>query len=257
MATTDDPKPLRASDVTLDPPWGAVEVFDTLGSTNEEAAADPRAWRVVVAETQESGRGRLGRTWVTPPGSALAVSAVVPVPDGPLGWLPLATGLAVAEAISEVCGLPARLKWPNDVLLPADDERKVAGILCEWTPGGIVVGTGINVTTERADLPVENATSLLLSGASAVDRAALLTAYLTRLAAWHASLDADPERVHTAYRSACSTLGREVTVHEPGGLQTKGTALDIDADGRLVLQTPRGEHRVAAGDVVQVRPSAG
>lgn len=258
MATTDGPEPLRESDVTPGPPWATIEVFDRLGSTNAEAASDPRPWRVVVADIQEAGRGRLGRSWVTPPGSALAVSSVVPAPTGPLGWLPLVTGLAVADAIAEVSGLDATLKWPNDVLLPGDDERKVAGILCEWVPnegGCVVVGTGINVTSARADLPVENATSLALAGAPEVDRAGLLTVYLERLAARWTELETDPERAHTAYRTGCSTLGREVTVHEPGGQERHGRAVDIDEEGRLVLEIPGGEHRVAAGDVVQVRPS--
>jgi BirA family biotin operon repressor/biotin-[acetyl-CoA-carboxylase] ligase len=255
VGATDQSRPLSATSITPGPPWATAEVFARLGSTNAEAVRSPRPWRVVVAEAQDAGRGRLGRVWTTPPGSSLAVSTVVPHPSGPLGWLPLTAGLAVAEAIADVTGLEASLKWPNDVLLPTDDERKVAGVLCEWTPEGVVIGTGLNVTTERADLPVETATSLACAGAPDVDRARLLTAYLVRLAQRYAALAADPESVHAAYRAWSSTLGRSVTVLEPGGLRTHGTAVGVDEDGRLILETSAGEYRVAAGDVEQVRPT--
>ena len=122
-------------------------------------------------------------------GSALAVSTVVPLSamsasGMPLGWLPLAAGLAVVEAVADACGARVGLKWPNDVLVPSDDDRKLAGILCEWTPAGVVVGVGINVDTPRAGLPLDTATSLRACGHPGVAREVLLTAYLARLAAF-------------------------------------------------------------------------
>ena len=84
--------------------------------------------------------------------------------------------------MEEVAGVATSLKWPNDVLVPADGDRKLAGILCEWSAEGVVVGTGLNVDTAREDLPLDTATSLRAAGAPGVDRNALLTAYLRHLA---------------------------------------------------------------------------
>ena len=121
---------------------------------------------VLVADYQSAGRGRLGRTWTAPPGTSIAMSVLVR-PDGVdparWTWLPLLTGLAVADGLSGAAGLEARLKWPNDVLV---GDRKVCGILAERveTPVGpaCVVGMGINTHLERADLPVPTATSVAI-----------------------------------------------------------------------------------------------
>src|SRR5690606_38108652 len=146
-------------------------------------------------------------------------------------------------------GLDVDLKWPNDLLLPADSDRKVAGILAELTPAGVVVGTGVNVDQERGDLPVDTATSFRLAGAPGVRRERVLTAYLVRLAVLLRELDDDPYAVRAAYEAACATVGREVVVHLPGS-QLRGVATAIDADGRLCLRTDTGPLAVAAGDVV-------
>lgn len=232
-----------------------IEVWERLDSTNAEAVRDPAPWRVVVAEEQSHGRGRLTRSWTTVRGSALAVSAVVPLSaladsGMPLGWLPLAAGLAVVEAVADACGARVGLKWPNDVLVPSDDDRKLAGILCEWTPAGVVVGVGINVDTPRAGLPLDTATSLRACGHPGVAREVLLTAYLARLAVILSAPEADRRR---AYRERCLTLGRTVRLHEPGGGIREGRATSIDETGRLVLQTADGTYAVTAGDVVHVR----
>lgn len=245
---------LDAALVTPGEPWLPVEVHASVGSTNDEVRADPRPWRVVVAERQEAGRGRLGRAWTTTPGTALAVSVLVPPPASGPSWVPLLTGLAVREAVAEVAGLPTSLKWPNDVLVPTDGDRKLAGILCEWAPEGVVVGTGLNVDTARADLPLDTATSLRAAGAPGVDRAALLTAYLRHLARLLRDDTGPGGEVRAAYVRACGTLGREVEVHEPGGRVRGGVATGVDDDGRLTVRTPAGAvTAVSAGDVVHVR----
>ena len=159
-----------------------MEVFERLGSTNDEVRTAPAPWRVVVAERQDAGRGRLGRTWTTTPGTSLAVSVLVPPPASGPSWVPLLAGLAVHRAVAEVAGVQTSLKWPNDVLVPGDGDRKLAGLLCEWTADGVVVGLGLNVDTAREGLPLDTATSLRAAGAPGVDRAALLTAYLVHLA---------------------------------------------------------------------------
>lgn len=231
-----------------------VEFHPVLDSTNDEVLRDPVPGRVVVADTQRSGRGRLARTWVTPPGLALAVSALVPAPDPALlGWVPLATGLAVRAALADV-GVDAELKWPNDVLLAAGPHagRKLAGILIQAHRAGLVIGTGINVALTEADLPVPTATSVLLAGGDP-DRELVLARYLVHLDRVLALLDTDPVGVQGAYRRACGTLGRAVEVHDTPGDPRRGRALEIDPSGRLVLDLGGRRYAVSAGDVIHVR----
>ncbi|MGG5257941.1 biotin--[acetyl-CoA-carboxylase] ligase [Phycicoccus avicenniae] len=247
-------RPLGAVSVTPGDPWLPVEVFETLGSTNDELRRDPRPGRVVVAEVQEAGRGRLGRAWTTTPGTALAVSVLVAEPPSGAGWVPLLAGLALHRAVAEVAGVRTVLKWPNDVLVPADGDRKLAGLLCEWTPHGVVVGTGVNVDTAREDLPLETATSLRAAGAPGVDRAALLTAYLHHLAAVLREDTGPAGPSVAAYRDACGTVGQDVEVHAPDGTVRRGRATGVDAEGRLTVRTDGRTTSVSAGDVVHVRP---
>lgn len=253
MSEDPRPAPLVAASVQPGDPWRPVEVRAVVGSTNDEVRADPVPWRVVAAERQEKGRGRLGRTWTTTPGSSLAVSVLVPVPASGPGWVPLFTGLAVRRATLEVAGLATTVKWPNDVLVPSDGDRKLAGVLCEWVPEGVVVGLGLNVSAERADLPVETATSLRASGYPDVDRAALLTAYLVHLARVLREDTGPAGPSVRGYREACATVGREVEVHGPDGTVRTGRATGADDEGRLALLTPAGDLLVTAGDVVHVR----
>ena len=252
-----DREALHEALVTSGSPWTAVDVHPALGSTNAEAARLAEPWRVVVTDHQQAGRGRLGRTWETPAKTSVTLSVLVPAPDDGRGWMPLLTGLAVMRAVHDVTALEAGLKWPNDVLIPSDDERKVCGVLCELQPGGIVVGLGINVDQDRDELPVDTATSLRLAGAGDVSRADLMVSVLGHLAAVHADLvQGGPARVaaQSAYRDACLTLGREVELHGAGGDVQRVRAVGIDAEGRLVVTAGGPEYAVAAGDVVHVRP---
>lgn len=255
MTAQEDPRPLVAAEVQPGDPWAPVEVVDTVDSTNAVLTADPRPWRVLVAERQSQGRGRLARTWVTTPGTSLAVSVVVPLGGMPLGWVPLVAGLALAEAITTSAGIPAVLKWPNDVLLPGDAHRKAAGILCALTPTGVVVGTGVNIAQARDELPLDSATSVRVAGGE-VTREALLTAYLQRLAATLGEFARDPGAVRARYAAACATLGAVVAVTGSGGDRT-GVAHAVDHEGRLCLETASGPLTVSAGDVVHVRPAGG
>lgn len=253
MPRPESPRPLDAFSVTPGEPWLPVEVHERLGSTNDTLRAAPRPWRVVVADVQEAGRGRLGRVWTTTPGTALAVSACVPVPPSGASWVPLFVGLAVARAVADVGGPATALKWPNDVLVPGDGDRKLAGILCEWTAAGVVAGVGVNVDTAREDLPLDTATSLRASGHPGVDRAELLTRYLVRLAEVLRADTGPAGPSAEAYRDACSTVGRDVEVHEPGGTLRRGRATGVDATGRLTVRTDAATVHVSAGDVVHVR----
>ncbi|MBZ5733294.1 biotin--[acetyl-CoA-carboxylase] ligase [Nocardioides sp. TRM66260-LWL] len=243
-----------------------IEVVAETGSTNALAAERAREGApdgaVVVAEHQTAGRGRLDRRWEAPAGAALTLSVVLrpDVPPARWPWLPLLAGVAVVETLAEH-GFAARLKWPNDVLLGAE-ERKVAGLLVERveTPGGptAVVGIGLNVSLTADELPVPTATSLALArpGEPAPDREALLLALVARLRTRHASWrvgGAAADALRQEYREACATLGRPVRVEMPGDRTLQGTAVDVDADGRLVLDDGLTRHPVGAGDVVHVR----
>ena len=151
--------------------------------------------------------------------------------------------------------MDALLKWPNDVLLPGDEGRKVCGILCQSGPKGVVVGIGINVAHERGELPVETATSLRLVGAD-VDRTDLAAAVLNHLAGSHRAMATSGtalEEVRAAYAQACDTVGRRVVVHHPDGTREEVDATGIDVDGHLCITGDAGSATVAAGDVQHIR----
>jgi BirA family biotin operon repressor/biotin-[acetyl-CoA-carboxylase] ligase len=265
-----DSQSVKAALITALNPWQMIDVHESVDSTNLEALRDPRIWRVVVADFQSAGRGRLARQWRAPAGTSIAVSAVVPVPGGrtaDLGWLPLLSGLAMCSALADVAGVAGRLKWPNDVMVqegtdsPAGHGRpwlKISGILCEMVPSGelVVIGAGTNVAQERSELPVETATSLALCGARDISREDLIVRYLGELAELHRAWSAGGTRLEalrTAYRCSCLTIGLEVDVHQPDGRVARGTATGVDDMGRLVVAAGGSSRAHAAGDVVHVR----
>ncbi|WP_246081598.1 biotin--[acetyl-CoA-carboxylase] ligase [Nocardioides litoris] len=240
-----------------------VEVVDQLPSTNAEAADRARAGApdglVVVADHQSAGRGRLDRTWETPPGTAVTFSLIlrpeVPVARWP--WLPLLTGYAVDKAL-QASGLEAGVKWPNDVLV---GDKKVAGILVERveTPDGptAVVGVGINVGLGTDELPVPTATSLELELGRPVDRTDVLVEVLNTIReavdAWEMGGEPGVARLQESYAAACVTVGRDVRVDLPDGSALEGRAVQIDDVGRLVVEAGGARTAVSAGDVVHVR----
>jgi BirA family biotin operon repressor/biotin-[acetyl-CoA-carboxylase] ligase len=241
--------------------WRSVEVVDEIGSTNAElvaaAARDAPEGTVLVAEHQVSGRGRLDRTWGSPPRAGLTVSFLLrpDVPAARRGWLPLLTGVALAESVAEVSGVLPSLKWPNDLL--AGDGRKLAGILAESSGPAVVVGTGLNVSTTAAELP-DTGTSLARITGGTVDRATVLLAFLRaverRYRRWADALG-DPVSSGLAqdYLAWSSTVGLTVTVDLPDGSVLDGVAEAVDWDGRLVVATAGGTVELASGDVRHVR----
>ncbi len=261
MAELLDLDRLRGALVTSRRRWTDVEHHDSLDSTNACAARLARPWQVVTSDHQSAGRGRQQRSWDSPAGSSLLLSATVPLPPSGVGWVPLLTGLAVLRAVEAHTGLDAVLKWPNDVLLPGDDFRKVAGILCEvvGAPSGalVVIGVGLNVSQTREELPVPTATSLMLSGEPAVDGTALAVSFLDHLAGLYAGLVAGAAEVagsRAAYRDHCATIGQEVRLSRSGATDVVGRAVAVDDDGRLVIEAAGERSAWAAGDVVHVRP---
>lgn len=258
------PLDLPALQAAAGPHWQVV-LHDAAASTNALAAAGPERNLVVVTDHQTSGRGRLGREWVTPRGAALTFSAVVdPVVDEewwPL--VPLVAGYAVARAVR------GSVKWPNDVLL---DGQKVCGVLVERVHvrahGGdrplAVVGIGINVDQTAEELPVSTATSLALAGLPA-DRTELFGKVLHHLRTFLGTMMGSPSSFVGRYRAVCDTLDRDVRVDLPDGSVLEGRATEIDEHGRLVVTPVRAADgpavpgrlegvAVAAGDVVHVRP---
>lgn len=263
---------LREQLVAPNGPYAALDVVDRTGSTNADllaAAADGAADRtVLVAGEQTAGRGRRDRTWVSPPGSGVYLSVLVrpsTVPAERLGTLSLVAGLALMHMATETAGVEAVLKWPNDLLV-GTDRAKAAGILSEAAQDGagpgVVVGVGLNVTAlpDGAEpgpggLPPG---SFADAGAKVTDRTTLTASFLRAFqeleAVWRLN-DGDLERsgVITGYRDACGTIGQRVRAELPDGAVT-GVAVDVDADGRLLVKLDDGTPKaISAGDIVHLR----
>jgi BirA family transcriptional regulator, biotin operon repressor / biotin---[acetyl-CoA-carboxylase] ligase len=242
-----EPEPVPWSDPRLsDTRFREVDWFETVDSTNryllQRAAGGAAEGLVAVADEQTAGRGRLGRTWVAPPASALLVSVLLrPALTAERTHLvTLAAGLAALDAIDRLAPTPTGLKWPNDIVV---DDRKLAGILAEADgAGAVVVGMGFNVQPDA--LPVELrdvATALVL------DRRGLLVEWLR---AYDARLSALEDVVADA-TTRSATLGRRVRVdlaHET----FEGTATALTDEGFLVVDG----RVVSAGDVVHLRHDA-
>jgi BirA family biotin operon repressor/biotin-[acetyl-CoA-carboxylase] ligase len=252
--------------------WRRIDVVAETGSTNADliaraAAGEDIAGAVLIAENQTAGRGRNGRTWSAAPQAQIIMSvgvSAVGVPASALGWVPLATGVALVDAIAEI-GVPVGLKWPNDVLAgEGGSAGKLAGILAELSRPGpvIVVGFGVNVTMRNEEMASSPgmATSLSLLGVQDPDRHQLISAILRelggRIEAWQRARGAD-ERLVADYLARSLTIGTRVRALLPGDEEIVGVAQALDAQGRLVLETPGGEVRVAAGDIVHLRPVGG
>jgi BirA family biotin operon repressor/biotin-[acetyl-CoA-carboxylase] ligase len=269
-----DAAAVRAAVLRPDGLWRAVEVTEVTGSTNADllalASGGAPEGVVLAAEQQRAGRGRMGRVWMAPPHAALTFSLLLrPTAAGRArhGWLPLLAGLATAEAVRAVTPVDARLKWPNDVLVgPA----KLGGILTEAAcgagaaAGAVVVGIGLNVSTEPGGLPPPGpgalpATSLRIAASPGPDRGVLLAAILTGFErsyrAWTTVFgDAERSGLRAGYTRLCATIGQRVRVELPGGGLITGLATGIDPDGRLLVRTgPGAGLPVAAGDVVHLR----
>ncbi len=245
--------------------WQQLDIVTETGSTNADLLARAAGGRsiagaVLIAEHQSAGRGRNGRSWSAPAGSQIAMSvgvSVAAVPTNAWGWLPLLTGVAVAETVRQECGIQAGVKWPNDVLVGGN---KLAGILAEVAPGGvIVVGLGLNVAMTAEEAPTAAATSLRMLGADVTDRHLLVRSILhsleSRIRRWAA---AGPDDALIAdYRRYSVTLGTEVRATMPGDRQVVGIARSIDELGRLRIDTGGAIVTVSAGDIEHLRPTEG
>jgi BirA family biotin operon repressor/biotin-[acetyl-CoA-carboxylase] ligase len=233
------------------------------GSTNDVAAvlADRGApeGAIVVASAQTAGRGRLGRTWFSPPGSGLYVSIVCRNPAA-VPYLTLAGGVAVAEGIIAATGLPVEIKWPNDIVTGARDlrspQRKLAGVLAEGASGAaglahVILGFGINIRTmsyppELAD----RATSLEAEIGRVVEPGHVLSetliafaGHLDRLAA------ADSQPLIARWRALAPRLAGSPVEYESGAGRVAGVAVGIADDGALLVRVNGRMARVVSGEV--------
>ncbi|TKB58999.1 MAG: biotin--[acetyl-CoA-carboxylase] ligase [Nitrospira sp.] len=246
-----------------------IELFDCLPSTNREAVqlaqADVEHGTVVVAESQTAGRGRLSRTWFSPPGINLYCSIILRTARPPerltewLSWLPLVSALAAAEAIEQVSPVRVSVKWPNDLLI---SERKAGGILCESGTGARsdpfqIIGIGLNVNGDEDDWPIDlrgSATSIWQERKMVVDRNRLLAQLLLELEhcldelATHGT-----NRLALAYHQRCSTIGITVRATLASGEVIVGLAEGISQDGSLRIRPQTAHPHSETSEIVTVR----
>jgi BirA family biotin operon repressor/biotin-[acetyl-CoA-carboxylase] ligase len=239
----------------------AIHYFSTVDSTNskayELALNGAEEGEVVIAESQEKGRGRLGRGWFSPPFLNLYLSIIlrpkIPPHQAPL--ITLMAAVATAEAIWKFSGLVSSIKWPNDILLR---DRKIAGLLNEIHSEMdrihfVILGIGMNLNMDTKMFPKEIrkvATSLKIEIGEMISRKAFIQKLLQELEDWYTIfLKEGSAPVLEAWRKWAQIKGKPVKVTSFGETLV-GEAVDIDSDGALILETKDGERkRVVAGDV--------
>jgi BirA family transcriptional regulator, biotin operon repressor / biotin---[acetyl-CoA-carboxylase] ligase len=200
-----------------------------------------------VCDEQTGGRGRLGRSWTTPPGTAVLASILLLPPAGRnLAEISLVGGLATAHAVEDATGRPARIKWPNDVLV---EDRKVAGVLAEASEGAVVLGIGLNVNQAEDELPGETklaAGSLYTLDGVRRERAPILADLLSALERAYDLWRADGlGALHAGLSSRDFLRGRTVVVD---GERVR--AVGIDASGRLEVEAADGHRLIESGEVL-------
>jgi len=256
---------------TLSTAWlgRRIELFDCLPSTNREAVqlaqAEVEHGTVVAADSQTAGRGRLSRTWFSPPGANLYCSIILRTTRPAerltewLSWLPLISAVAAAEAIEQVSSIHVSVKWPNDLLI---SERKVGGILCESGMGTSsgpfqIIGIGVNANVDRDDWPPnlrDSATSIWQERKIVVDRNRLLAQLLHELEhcldelATHGT-----SRLALAYHQRCSTIGQRVQAALANGDVIVGLAEGIGQDGSLRVQPQAAQPGSGTPEIVHLR----
>jgi len=241
-----------------------VDYHPTLDSTNLRADALARAGApegtLVIADAQTAGRGRVGRSWFSPPGRNLYLSLILRPdlrPDQAHAYA-FVGALAVADLAAARIGRAGavEIKWPNDVLASG---RKLSGVnLPAWIEGdriaALVLGIGLNVNLAADELPAELrslATSLRIETGQMQDRVAIAEELCVRLEAWCERLRRDGfPPILDAYSKWLRMRGSRVRIGGPGiAREVEGVALGLAEDGALLLETPGGVERILAGDV--------
>jgi BirA family biotin operon repressor/biotin-[acetyl-CoA-carboxylase] ligase len=239
-----------------------IRYFDETDSTNRQAYALGEAGAieglVVIADRQSAGKGRMGRTWASPPGVNLYLSVLLrpPLPPHAAPLLTFVSTLAVSRTIAAVSGLSPVHKWPNDVLIGG---CKVAGLLNELSAESdrirfVVLGIGVNLNMTADQFPADlrmPATSLLLAGGRPVSRAQFARTLLEQLDVLYAEfLRHGPAPLLAAWEERCDLIGKAVEVDEGRSGTVHGTVAGIDRDGALLLTLANGTtERILAGDV--------
>ena len=241
-----------------------IYYFADVESTNTEAKKQANLGcpegSIALSEAQTKGRGRLSRSWFSPSGKGIWLSVVLRPPFNPhdAPKCTLMAAVAVTKAIQSMTGIECGIKWPNDILYQG---KKIVGILTEMNAeidaiNYIVIGMGINVNIKQQDFPdelTESATSLSVVAGHTISRLSLLNAVLVELEqAYEEVVQYGFSKMLDEWRKLSVTLGKKVNVIG-SGKEFSGTAVDIDHDGGLLVQTEAGIERVLAGDV-SIRP---
>jgi BirA family biotin operon repressor/biotin-[acetyl-CoA-carboxylase] ligase len=216
-------------------------------STQRLLASDHPEGTAAVCDEQTGGRGRLGRSWIASPGTAVLCSVVLEPPEGRnIAELSLVGGLAVAEAAEAATGLAAQIKWPNDVLV---NRRKVAGVLAEASEARVVLGMGLNVNQSRDELPSDAAVaagSLFTTDGIRRDRAPILADLLLRLErAYDLWREGGLDGIYDGLGARDFLRGRRLVVD---GESAVGVA--IDRRGRLEIEVDHERRVVESGEVL-------
>ena len=244
-----------------------IVVHDRTSSTNDIAAEYAKSSKndglVVFTEEQTAGRGRTGAKWYSAYGDSLLGSVVLTGCKLENELLSLTCAVAVAEALGQIGGRPARIKWPNDIMLAG---RKIGGILVESKQGKAtnvhIIGIGINCHQRREAFPPElqdSATSIDLAGGARCDRTILAKRVLTSLDHWLATAQANRKRVIDAWDRLSTQRGQRITLAYDGR-KFSGNCIGVDPEKGLVLQLDRGGVRMfdaAHTSVVKSNPAAG
>lgn len=248
-----------------DLPLGRIRYFDTIGSTNDLAAdwdaKDVPDLSLVVADEQTHGRGRAGRKWFTPPGSALAFSLVLrPTEIESTQEVSRVTGLgalAVCRSLEKKYDLEPKIKWPNDILLA---NKKVCGVLVEAHWYGeqlvtLIMGIGINIAPSSVppDQSLNYAASCIEAEfGKSIDRIALLRDILEELVDWQKQISS-PDFI-SAWESRLAFLGQTLNITREQQASMQAKIIGLDQRGRLRLRSQSGEESVVQAGDIQLRP---
>jgi len=232
-------------------------VIDSTNTAGLEKALTSEEGLVILADSQLKGKGRLGRTWVSPPGLNIYMSIVlkplIELADATL--ITITSAVACSIALRNISGLEITIKWPNDLMF---QNRKIGGILTELKSElkkivFAVVGIGINVNSELKDFPEDirrMATSLRNETKKSFSRTEIIIELLNELNKWYAVLASDREIIIDKWKELSSTIGRKVKV--VSGQETlEGIAEDINEKGMLILKLLTGEQKkIVSGDLI-------
>lgn len=251
-------------------PWReSITWFDTIGSTNTSAkqlaAAGAPQGTVLIADSQTGGRGRMGRTFQSPPGAGIYMSVILRPVCRPteLMHLTCAAAVAACDAVEKTVGFRPGIKWINDLVV---DGRKLAGILTELSIApatGLVdyavVGIGLNCNQQQWDFDPEIrdiACSAAMVSGSTADRCQIAAALIVELKKMSDALLSEKAQIMERYRAGCVTLGTHISVIQ-GSRIRRGKALDIDRDGALLVDFGNGHTETVNSGEVSIRGSNG